>query len=240
MKRAIFLTITLSLIINPLWAQDITNRLGIGARFMWLAPKKETHFDNLIQMQSGKLEGKSMFGGTLTYGVSRWLSLEVAFDNSLNADLNDNVLDIKIASVRVYPLTLSAQLRYLAPPEYYTWMVPYLTFGFGRYFIDCDVSREYKMYEAPNPPLIRNIEVDMDNTWGGHIGGGLDIFLSEKIAFNFEFRYFWADSDIHERIILRDINTNTIIYQERRSDKIDLDSWMVGVGIKFYFGPFSR
>ncbi|RLB10315.1 MAG: hypothetical protein DRG39_06530, partial [Deltaproteobacteria bacterium] len=138
------------------------------------------------------------------------------------------------------PLTFSAQLRYLAPPEYYTWMVPYLTFGFGRYFIDCDVSREYEMYEAPNPPLIRNIEVDMDSTWGGHIGGGLDIFLSEKIAFNFEFRYFWADSDIHERIILRDINTNTIIYQERRSDKIDLDSWMVGVGIKFYFGPFSR
>jgi len=59
-------------------------------------------------------------------------------------------------------------------------MVPYITFGFGRYFIDCDVSREYKMYEAPNPPLIRNIEVDMDSTWGGHIGGGLDIFLSEK------------------------------------------------------------
>ncbi len=238
MKRAIFLTITLSLIINPLWAQDITNRLGIGARFMWLAPKKETHFDNLIQMQSGKLEGKSMFGGTLTYGVSRWLSLEVAFDNSLNTDLNDKVLDIKIATVRVYPLTFSAQLRYIAPPEYYTWMVPYLTFGFGRYFISCNTSKEYKEHEAPKPPVVRDIKVDMDSTWGGHIGGGMDIFLSKNIALTFEFRYFWADSDIHERIILR--SNDTIIYQERRSDRIDLDSWMVGAGIKFYFGLFGR
>ena len=61
---------------------------------------------------------------------------------------------------------------------------------------------------------------------------GLDIFVSKNIAFNFEFRYFWADSDICETLKI----DNTIPSPHPRKGKIDLDSWMVGVGIKFYFG----
>ncbi len=216
---------------NQLWAQDITNNIGIGARFMWLGPQTENYFGD-----KADLEGKSMFGGTLTYGVSRWLSLEVAFDSSLKTDL-EKVIGIeaevekwvKVADVRVYPLTFSGQLRYIAGPEFYTWIVPYATFGFGRYFVDCDVAKEYKDHKGTE-----EVEIDIDDAWGGHLGGGFDIFLHKNIAFNFEFRYFWAESDIRERITL------DTVFSEEKSGKMDLDSWMVGVGIKFYFGLFGK
>ena len=233
MKKFVALGILVSFFLiglNHLWAQDITNKVGVGARFMWLSPRTDSYLGD-----KGDLEGKSMFGGTLTYGINKWLSIELAFDYSLRTNLKRVIGReisgvekwVKVAKVRVYPLTLSAQLRYLAPPEYYTWMVPYLTFGFGRYFVDCDVSKEYKDYYSP-----WRVKVDMKSAWGGHIGGGFDIFVSKNIAFNFEFRYFWADSDICETLKI----DNTIPSPYPRKGEIDLDSWMVGVGIKFYFG----
>ncbi len=239
-KLMVFTMLTLVFLFgsNQLWAQDITNNIGIGARFMWLGPQTDTYFDD-----KADLEGKSMFGGTLTYGVSRWLSLEVAFDASLKTDLEKVIGEeagvekwVKVADVRVYPLTFSGQIRYIAGPEFYTWIVPYATFGFGRYFVDCDVAKEYKEYEVP-PGVTKEVKTDVDDAWGGHLGGGFDIFVHKNIAFNFEFRYFWAESDIREETI---IIYPDYIYSEKKSGEMDLDSWMVGVGIKFYFGLFGR
>lgn len=218
---------------NGLWAQDITNNIGIGARFMWLGPQMDTYFEHDAELQE-----KSMFGGTLTYGVTRWFSIEIAFDSSLKTDLidkilvKDNIPGVKIADVRVYPLTVSGQLRYIAGPEFYTWIVPYATFGFGRYFVDCDVAKEYKEEHVP-----WDVKVHMDDAWGGHVGAGFDIFASKNIAFNFEFRYFWAESDIYETIEMEGVETPS---PYPKSGGMNLDSWMVGGGIKFYFGLFGR
>jgi len=231
-KLVVFAMSALVLLVgsNWLWAQDITNNIGIGARFMWLKPQMDTYLEH-----DAELKGKSMFGGTLTYGVTRWFSIEVAFDSSLKTDLMDKILDVKLADVRVYPLTFSGQLRYIAGPEYYTWLVPYATFGFGRYFVDCDVAKEYKEYEV-SPGVTKEVEIDVDDAWGGHVGAGFDIFASKNIALNFEFRYFWAESDIRETLKI----AGEVPFPYPRSGKMDLDSWMVGAGIKFYFGLTRR
>ena len=256
MKKFVALGILVSFFLiglNHLWAQDITNKVGVGARFMWLSPRTDSYLGD-----KGDLEGKSMFGGTLTYGINKWLSIELAFDYSLRTNLKRVIGReisgvekwVKVAKVRVYPLTLSAQLRYLAPPEYYTWMVPYLTFGFGRYFVDCDVSKEYKDYYSP-----WRVKVDMKSAWVGNIGWVFEIVFLKIIEKEKE-EFFPVPSFIHEKLVkflktkgieklyahqveglekLKE-GENTIPSPYPRKGEIDLDSWMVGVGIKFYFG----
>jgi len=226
-KREIIVPVILSLFLTFAcysYAQpisDTTGKIGIGLRVNGMTTTSDTYKGRDIDKKD-----QAMFGVSLSYGVNSWLSLEAAFDGSLNTKLKDNTLGIDLATINVYPLTFSAQLRYITKnPEFYNWIVPYLTFGFGYYFVSGDVSSEYKAEYYPN-----DVKLDFDGGWGGHVGIGTDIFASKTIAVGFEARYFWASGSIKETITNPILNASTT-----HKENFDLDSWMLGINIKFFF-----
>jgi outer membrane protein W len=72
------------------------------------------------------------------------------------------------------------------------------------------------------------IDLEVDDTFFFHAGGGLEIFLTDHIALNFDARYAWAEADIDEK-------RTTGVTTQRLGDTINLNSAFIGAGFKFFF-----
>ncbi len=200
---------------------DTTGKLGLALRGSVMTTSSSTYKGRDIDR-----DNQGLLGLAVSYGVKRWLSLEAAFDGSFSTEIKDNTLGMKLANMHIYPLTFSAQLRYITPnQDFYDWIVPYLTFGVGYYFVSGNVAREYQVYNAPN-----SVDLDFDGGFGGHIGIGTDIFARKNLAIGFEARYFWASATIKEKVSSPALNITQI-----HEEDIDLDSWMLGISVKVFF-----
>ena len=200
---------------------DTTGKIGLAFRGSMMTTSSDTYQGRDIDR-----DNQGLLGLAVSYGVNRWLSLEVALDGSFATEIKDNTLGMKLADMHVYPFTLSAQIRYITSnPEFYDWIVPYLTFGIGYYFASGDVSGEYQMYHAPN-----SVNLNFDGGFGFHIGVGTDIFANKNFAIGFEARYFWASATMKE-----EITNPTLNVTQTHEEDIDLDSWMLGISVKLFF-----
>ena len=91
-------------------------------------------------------------------------------------------------------------------------------FTFGYFFNDFD----------QNDPVIEFIygagaDVDVDDSFGFHVGGGVEVFVTENVALNLDLKYIWTKVEA-------DVNIAGF-----KDEDIDMDSFVVGLGIKFYF-----
>lgn len=182
------------------FAQDMQGKFGIGAGVAYITYSEDDGFDP---------DENVMYGGNLTYFIQRYLSLEL----SVNYVNTDAYLDnCNIGELEQIPILLSLR-GHLSTN---TKVGPYVTVGVGYYLNDFEMESS----------ILPGYDLDPDDSFGFHVGGGVEYFFNEHFAFNADFKFMWSNVDFSGTgpggIILRD-------------EEVDVDAFTAGVGLKFYF-----
>jgi opacity protein-like surface antigen len=118
-------------------------------------------------------------------------------------------------SLHVVPLLFNVTAKY--PMQQF---VPYAVGGTGVFFYEFENSNQMKN---------TNAKLDIDSAaFGFKLGGGLDYYLTENLALNFE-SGFWFVND--PDLVIKDTSSAEDIL----SNKADVDTWYVGGGLKYKF-----
>jgi outer membrane protein W len=185
------------------FAQDMEGKFGIGASVAYI------YYSNDQDLEPDE---DVMYGGNLTYFVQEYLSLELSV-NYVETDVYLGGLgDFNIGELEQIPILLS--LRGHLSTD--TKVIPYATVGVGYYFNDFDMDSS----------IPAGYDLDPDDSFGFHLGGGVEYFFNEHFAFNCDFKFMWSNVDFDGTapggITIRD-------------KKVDVDTFTAGVGFKYYF-----
>ena len=69
--------------------------------------------------------------------------------------------------------------------------------------------------------MLDALDASVENTLGLVVGGGFDMMLSENLSLNADLKFLAFEADI-------DVAGTT-------ADVLDVDAWIIGVGIGFHF-----
>ena len=74
--------------------------------------------------------------------------------------------------------------------------------------------------------MAEGADVEVDTCWGGHVGGGVEIFLGKekRASLNLDAKYVWADADF----------TFIAPGGDQETHNIDLSGFYGIIGVKFY------
>ncbi|MFC1895802.1 OmpW family protein [Thermodesulfobacteriota bacterium] len=194
------------------FAQQIPdNNWGIGARLSYYAPDDTTIEGSKFDPDEGIL-----FEGNLTWFPMKWLSLEFAAGyTETDVKLEEFPLSVDFGELEQIPLLLTGRLHWWNSDSRFTL---YGGGGIGYYFNDFSLSG-----------LVRSVEpglsVDADDSFGFHLSGGLEWFVTPAWALNLDLKYVWNEADFDSRDAGAPPETV----------EIDLDAFVVGIGVKYYF-----
>lgn len=231
-KWTLFLVVCLIwlLLLKPAYAQqgtvtaDIGGRIGVGLYAGGYFPADTEFLGEDIRVKDAFIGG-----GSAIWGIDRWFALELGFGRT-RTEIESGVIDMEYGEVTVMPLTLTAQFRYVGErPRAYENMAVYLLGGIGYYFTDIDKSGELDIFWALTPPGFL-VDLDIENAFGVHVGGGIEAFLTRNVALYAEARWFWADADMEQK--LTPIAGGPVIIGK---DSVDLDSAKTVVGFRMFF-----
>jgi len=204
-----FVFAALMLVVSQIsFAQDMEGRLGIGARVAYV-----NFSDEDLHKFDVDPDETPMYGGNITYFVLSYLSIELSVDYlETDVDLDAKGGSVDIGDLKKIPVLLS--LRTHLPTN--SKVSPYLTVGIGYYFNDFDMKSS-----AP-----AGYDLDIDDSFGYHLGGGIEYFYNNHFAFNLDFKYISdsVDADFEEPggYSVNDKN-------------LDMDFFSAGIGFKYYF-----
>jgi outer membrane protein W len=105
------------------------------------------------------------------------------------------------------------------------WIVPYASLGGGYYFLEIDEKSELRALWASSGVAI---DLEIDDAFFAHVGGGVDIFVTDHIALNIDAKFAWAQADIDETRI-------TATTSQTLGGTMDLNGAFFGAGFKFFF-----
>ncbi len=208
-----FVVAALMLVVSQVsFAQDMEGKIGIGARVAYV-----NYSDDDITVYGLKVnidpDDDVMYGGNLTYFVHSYLSLELSVDYiETDVDLEALGVSVDIGEFEQIPVLLSLRTHLSTNPK----VSPYLTIGIGYYLNDFDMDDS----------ISAGYDIDPDDSFGWHLGGGIEYFFNEHFAFNFDLKYMWSNVDV-------DIKAPG--EYSVREKKVDADAFISGVGFKFYF-----
>ncbi len=155
-----------------------------------------------------------MLGFTGTIQINKYISTEVGIDwiDSSKNEFKAAGGSWTAGEIKQIPITLTARFHY--PVGIFS---PYVGLGLGYYF---------RSYNKDNTFWAAGTNVDVDNGWGYHVNVGSDIFLTpdRDLALNLEAKYVWSKADI------KAVNGAAML-----EGSMNLDSIMLGLGIKYYF-----
>lgn len=215
-----FLVVGFSTISRAEGSLPLQGSVGVGVRPFGIFPKSD-------KFRGEGLDFKNGIGGEInvTYHFLKYLALEGGIGYT-KFDVENKTLAVDWARMEVLPISVTLQFRWISSkPEELKWIVPYASIGGGYYFLELEEKSDLKNFW-----LSRGIGIDLeiDDTFFLHAGGGLEIFLTDHIALNFDARYAWAEADIDEK---RTIGTTS----QKLGDTINLNAGFIGAGFKFYF-----
>jgi outer membrane protein W len=208
------------------WAEGrlpLQGSLGFGARVYGVFPKGDTFQPAALRQ---KLDFDNEVGGevNVTYRFLKYLAVEGGIGYT-KIDVENKTLGVNWATIEAVPIFATLQFRWVSrKPEELKWIVPYACIGGGYYVLDIEERSELRAYYLPGA----GVDLEIDDTFFFHLGGGLDAFLTKNLAINLEVRYAWAETDIDERL---SAGGGTL----ERGDTINLNAAFVGAGFKFYF-----
>lgn len=210
-----FVVVTLMFVLSQVgFAQDMKGKLGIGARVSYVDFSDDDYTVYGVKVDVEPDED-IMYEGNLTYFIQDYLSLELSV-GYIETDVDFDALGMEVDAGEFETIPVLLSLR--AHLSTNTKVSPYLLFGIGYFFNDFD----------QNDTIIEYIygpgaDVDVDDSFGWHVGAGVEVFVTENIALNLDFKYIWTEVEA-------DVNVFGF-----KDEDIDMDSFLAGLGIKFYF-----
>lgn len=215
-----FLVVGFSTISRAEGNLPLQGSVGVGVRPFGIFPKNDTFRGENLDFKNGV--GAEI---NVTYRFLKYLALEGALGYT-EFDIKNDTLAVDWARMEVLPISLTLQFRWISSkPEELKWMVPYASIGGGYYLLDLEEKSELISFW-----LSRGVAIDLeiDDAFFLHAGGGIEIFLTKHIALNFDARYTWADADIDETRV-------TALTSQKLGGTINLNSSYIGGGFKFFF-----
>ena len=194
--------------LSAAYAEDITGRSAIGVGYANVSPAE------------GDLDNGTSMSINYTRGIDTNLSIELSLGQTV-LDVKPGDMPVDLGEVTVKAVHVTAQYRVPSGN-----LSPYVGVGLGYYSNDFDLSDDVKDYIASDPNF--DLDVDIDNSFGFHIDAGVDYFVNTNFALNFDARYFWSQADA----TMTETDTGVTTKNE---DEIDLDSFVIGVGAKYFF-----
>lgn len=197
---------------NFCFAQPPDNNWGIGARISYYVPDDSTIDTTKFDPDDGIL-----FEGNLTWFPINWLSLEFT-GGYTETDVNleePGFYSGDFGELEQIPLLLTGRLHWWSSDSSFTI---YGGGGIGYYLNDISVSSTFL---AVNP----GFTIDADDSFGFHIAAGLEWFFTANWALNLDLKYIWNEADFDRRSPS----------DPPATEEIDLDAFVVGIGIKYYF-----
>jgi len=196
------------------FAQGMEGRLGLGARVSYVNFTDDDYTVYGVKVDVEPDESV-MYGVNLTYFIQNYLSLELSVDyTETDVDLKALGLSGDAGDFESIPVLLSLRQHFSTN----TKVSPYLLFGVGYFFNDIDQNDStIEFIYGPGA------KVDLDDSFGFHVGGGIEVFVSENVAVNLDFKYIWTEVEA-------DVNVPGFTDED-----LDMDSFVAGLGIKYYF-----
>jgi outer membrane protein W len=204
-------------------ADELPNRFGAGGGIRFYFVQEDAVDDNIA------------FGANVSYLIMPHFSTELELDY-FKTDVED--AGIELGEVTAIPLMLSGQFRILTEGP----VIPYVGAGVAYLINKFDTGPEP---EDELETLIEqefggafnvDVDIEVDDSWGWLLNGGFDWFLTDKVALNIDTKYLWSEADVNIDVSGsgKSQGMDFIVAWDERKD-IELDSWIVGAGIKFYF-----
>jgi outer membrane protein W len=196
------------------FAQDMERKLGLGTRVSCI-----NYSDDAYTVYGTKVDVEPdesvMYGVNLTYFFLRDLSLELSVDyTETDVELSALGLSGNAGEFESIPVILSLQTHLFTN----TKVSPYLTIGVAYFFNDVDQNDStIEFIYGPGA------EIDVDNSLGFLLGGGIEFFISKRAAVNLDFKYIWTKVDAKVNVP----GFTKVDYE--------IDPFVVGLGIKYYF-----
>ena len=191
-------------------AQDVVNRFGLGFRASYLTPESDTVEDIKYDPDSTYL-----IEGNLTYFFLKSFSLEFLAGYTkpdVNAEFSG--LSVDFGELRQIPILLTGQYHYWFNQKSNV----YLGGGVGYYLNDFSLS---STVTSVDPTL----DIEADNSIGYHLNAGFETFVANNTTINFDLKYIFNEVDFTEKEPGFPDDTSTV----------GLDSFVIGVGVKYYF-----
>lgn len=158
-----------------------------------------------IPRDSG-VDGAVYLGGSLAYGVTDWLALGIE-SGWTRFSASDSGVTVDQDTI---PLFGDIILRV---PTGESQLKPYGIIGLGVLFIDASTN-------------VSNVSIQADTSFAAKFGAGLDWFVNDHWAINFETSY--VVSDVNGTVT----NNSTGASLSANGDS---DYWMIGGGVKYLF-----
>jgi opacity protein-like surface antigen len=212
---------------DPVYAEDIASKIGFGGNwFFYLsndAEWEDTDLKNEETTASGNArisyclpEPTKVFNANLILDWE-WISRDITIDEDTDP-LSDN-----FGTLTMMPVMLTFQLRFANLGI----VVPYLGVGGGICFNNIAKGEHWEDLEelaekqAPQKTG-KSIDLDVRNSLCFKIPLGMEVFITDYLALNFEAKYFYN-------------KPNVDIDEEDLDDYLDQSTVAFGAGFTFYF-----
>lgn len=196
------------------FAQDMEGRLGLGARVSYVNFEGDDYTVYGVNVDVEPDESV-MYGLNLTYFIQKYLSIELSVDyTETDVELSALGLSGDAGDFESIPVLLSLRVHFSTNPK----VSPYLLFGGGYFFNDIDQNDSTIEFIYGS-----GAKVDVDDSFGFHVGGGVEVFVSENVALNLDLKYIWTEVET---------SVNVAGFTD---EDMDMDSFVAGLGIKYYF-----
>lgn len=195
---------------TPAAAQEMSGRFAVGAQISYY-DLDEDHIGEVDY----EFDGAALMGFNLSYFFTRNFVLQ------LSAEYTDTTLDtvsgpykLEFGDFEQYPILLTGQYRF--PTAFGTDF--FVGVGVGYYINRFDLSDLYRRFYP-------SAEIDADDSFGYHLAGGFEVFVTESWSLGAELRYVWNKADF----------TFRQPGGPEDSQEIQLDGFIAGIGLKYYF-----
>jgi len=197
------------------FAQDMKGKFGIGARAAYIS-YLDDDFDYSGVNVDVESDDNVMYGGNLTYFVDELISFELSAGYvKTDADLKGAGYAADAAEFEQIPILLTTRFHFSTDSR----VSPYLALGIGYYL------NEFELSDTAYSYLPAGSKIEPDNSIGFHLGAGVEMFITEHLAFIIDGMFMFNKADF-------ELQVPGSIPQEK---SIDLDNYNVGIGLKLYF-----
>ena len=211
-----FLVISFMFFSTIAMASSGGSRFGIGVRGGFVFSGDDNFTDptdgTRIDMD---VDSSFSVGINTTYVMNDVLSMELSGDYVFDRDTEFTTPGGSMRGGELSTIPLLLTLRIHIPVS--SGFKPYIGGGVGWYFNSFDQDASWAAFGG-------GVNVDLEDSFAWHANAGLEFFFTDKVALNLDAKYIWSKPDL---------NMSAPGYYQ--TYEIDLDGFVVGIGLKFYF-----